>query len=443
MIAKIFRTTETVRLFQEEVSFTKRTQDNNNILKVFPHKKKQTIQGFGSSFTEGAGVSFNKMTEKTKEKLLNLYFGANGSRYNLARLPIQSCDFSLGNYAYVKEEVDLLHEIFDFSHDNEYIIPFIKAALKINPDIVFMASPWSPPAFMKTNQSMNKGGELVQKYYESWALVIKKYLDHYLKNGIKIKKLSVQNEPVAVKPWDSCLYTNKNELLFAAKYLRTILEDSPHEDIELYIWDHDKDGLVDWTDQSFSLDNQLYAKEIDGVAFHWYTGDHFEQIDYLAKMYPDKDLLFTEGCVPFDKELTNNHEHTYTYIHDLIGNFKNGTTGYIDWNILLDHEGGPNHMGNTCEAPILYQAEKDDLIVNLSYYYINHFSHFVEKNAYVILTSSYSNVIENVGFINPSGQKVIVLYNNNDSEVDFKIVENEKECALKMAPKEVATVIWQ
>lgn len=443
MNAKIYRTTETIRLLQEDVIFTERTKDNSNILKVFPHKKKQKIQGFGSSFTEGSGVSFNKMTEKTKEKLLDLYFGLNGSRYNLARLPIQSCDFSLKNYEYIKDESDLLHENFDFSHDDEYIIPFVKAALKVNPEIVFMASPWSPPAFMKTNQNMNKGGELKEKYYESWALIIKKYLDYYLENGIKIKKISVQNEPVAVKPWDSCLYTNENELLFAAKYLRTILKDSPHEDIQLYIWDHDKDGLIDWIDQSFSLDNQIYAEEIDGVAFHWYTGDHFEQINYLATTYPDKDLLFTEGCVPFNQEPINNHEHAYVYIHDLIGNFKNGTTGYIDWNILLDHEGGPNHMGNTCEAPILYQAEKDKLSINLSYYYINHFSHFIENDAHVILTSSYSSQIEHVGFINPNGDKIIVLYNNGSVSVDFRIVENEKECSLKLSSKEVATVIWQ
>ncbi|WP_265457042.1 glycoside hydrolase family 30 protein [Enterococcus sp. HY326] len=441
MSAKIF-TSSLNSQFEEKVQdFSLRSPDNSNVIKVFPNKPKQIINGFGSSFTEGAGVVFNSMTEKTQDELIDLYFSNQGSNYNMARMPIQSCDFSLGNYQYVDSLKDVQSGNFNFNRDDENIIPFIKKALERNPDIIFMSSPWSPPSFMKTNNDMNKGGYLKEEYYEAWADIIKAYLDHYLENGIKVQKFSVQNEPVAIKQWDSCLYTNYQEAYFAVKVLKKKLANTPHDGMEYYIWDHDKDGLIEWADQSFS--NEEFRKNIDGVAFHWYTGDHFEQLDYLYRNYPEKDLLFSEGCVPQTEGTVENiTNHGDVYIHDLINNFKNGMSSYIDWNILLDSKGGPNHMGNTCEAPIQYEKETDKLIFNLSYYYIRHFSHFIKKGACVVYSSSYNQNIEQVAFKNLDESIVLVLYNRSEKEETFRILEGNKELEMTLKAKEVSTVIW-
>lgn len=443
MQGRLYLSDVTIQHQEKKFSFKERTNftDNGESLKIFPKHPKQKVYGFGSSFTEGSGHVFNQMSEETQKKLIDLYFSESGSRYNLARMPIQSCDFSLGNYSYVSSEGDLDQQKFDFSHDEATIIPFIKACQRENPDIIFMASPWSPPAFMKDNDNMNGGGYLKKEYYQAWAEVIHAYMDFYLAHGIAIQKFSVQNEPVMVKKWDSCLYESFDESDFAVNYLKKELKNTPHEHVQLYIWDHDKDGLIEWADSSFSQ-NQ-FREEIDGIAFHWYSGDHFEQLQYLAEKYPEKDLLFTEGCVPqagFDDK--NQANHGKVYIHDMIQNFKCGTRGYIDWNILLDITGGPNHMGNTCEAPIMYDKAEDQLQINLSYYYIAHFSRFIDPGARVIYSSVYDSTIDQVAFLNPDGKRVLILYNNSSQDKAFRIVEGDMEGELNLKAEQTATLTW-
>lgn len=441
MDGKIFRSTVEHPMASENVVFKNREPNNENTLKVFTEKPKQKIQGFGSSFTEGCGYVFNQMDQADQEKLIKLYFGKDGNHYNMARIPIQSCDFSLGNYEYVSNEQNLHDGKLNFSHDQEYIIPFIKASLAENPEIIFMASPWSPPAFMKTNQDMNKGGYLKKEYFADWARIVHAYFDFYLEHGIKIKKFSVQNEPVMVKPWDSCLYTNHDEADFLLSYLKAELENTPHEDILFYIWDHDKDGLLEWSDEMFA--DERFRSVVDGIAFHWYSGDHFEQVAYLEKNYPEKDLLFTEGCVPLEGFSDETQKvHGNTYIHDLINNFKFGTTGYIDWNILLDQNGGPNHMDNACEAPIMYDLEQKKLIVNYSYTCIQHLSRFVQRGASVVYSSVYDSKLEQVAFVNPDGSKVLVVYNHSEQEQSFRMIDGENEAAITLRGMEIITVVW-
>jgi glucosylceramidase len=426
---------------EKEVIFSDRKSTNDKVLKVFSNRLKQQITGFGGSFTEGAGVVFNSMSKESQNQLINLYFSKSGCNYNLARMPIQSCDFSLDNYAYVNSQSDLDDGKFDFSHDDQCIIPFIKAGLKVNPDIIFMSSPFSPPAFMKTNHNMNEGGYLKEEYYQDWAEVIYQYLLHYAKQGIKISKFSVQNEPVATKIWDSCLYSNYQEAYFAVKVLKEKLKNTPFNELEYYIWDHDKDGLIEWAEETFT--NEEFRLGIDGLAFHWYTGDHFEQLQYLVEKYPEKDLLFSEGCVP-QEEVTkaNQNAHGDVYIHELINNFKYGTTAYIDWNLLLFNTGGPNHKDNTCEAPIQYIEETDSLRINLSYYYVKHFSHFVTSGAKVAYSSAFSSYIEQVAFVNLDGTKVLVAYNRSNQAEDFRVIDGKKEATVQLSAHEVVTLSW-
>ncbi len=413
---------------------------NGNLIRLFPHHPLQQISGFGGSFTEASGVVYNNMSQKAKTDLLDLYFSKAGNNYNLARLPIQSCDFSLGNYSYINTLEDLNSGKMDFTRDHKNIIPFITAATRVNRDLVLMASPWSPPAFMKTNNDMNRGGRLKTEYYSAWAEVIVRFLQEYSDQGIRITKISIQNEPVAIKPWESCLYTVEQEADFAIHYLKTALAAQGFGAVNIFIWDHDKDGLVDWADRAFA--NEEGQALIDGIAFHWYSGDHFAQVQYVSRRYPDKELLFTEGCVPQEGEDdVTQLKHGGAYLHDMIGNFNSGATGYIDWNLLLDNLGGPNHMGNLCEAPIQYDADRDRLRINLSYYYIGHFSRFVKAGARVILSSSFHHELESVAFLNPDGERVVVLFNNSPREMTFYVAENDNKCCVSLAANSVCTLI--
>lgn len=428
-------------LTEGPVAFKPRQRDCSELINVFPRHTLQRIDGFGGSFTEGAGVVFNSMSEKTKAQFLNLYFSPQEHGYNLARMPIQSCDFSLGNYAYVDSYDDLKQGQLSFSRDEANLIPLISGAVRLNPQMTLMASPWSPPAFMKTNNNMNGGGKLRHEFYADWADIIIEYLLEYHRHGIHVKALSVQNEPVAVKTWDSCLYSVEEETAFAVEYLRPLLARNGMEDVEIYIWDHDKDGLVDWAERAFASDANYNG--INGLAFHWYTGDHFSQIQYLAQCLPDKKLLFSEGCVPMENDADSQVRHWHTYLHDMIGNFKSGCTGFIDWNLLLNSEGGPNHQGNLCEAPVQYDALNDVLLRNHSWYGIGHFCRYVRPGAKVMLSSSYDNLLEEVGFVNPDGERVLVVYNRDTRERHCRVVDGENEIALALPASGASTLVWR
>ncbi len=178
-------------LVERAVSFSHRQRDCSELISVLPRHALQQIDGFGGSFTEGAGVVFNSMSEKTKAQFLSLYFSAQEHNYTLARMPIQSCDFSLGNYAYVDSSADLQQGRLSFSRDEAHLIPLISGALRLNPHMKLMASPWSPPAFMKTNNDMNGGGKLRRECYADWADIIINYLLEYRRHGINVQALSV------------------------------------------------------------------------------------------------------------------------------------------------------------------------------------------------------------------------------------------------------------
>ncbi|HEX3077362.1 MAG TPA: glycoside hydrolase family 30 beta sandwich domain-containing protein, partial [Lachnospiraceae bacterium] len=175
----------------------------------------------------------------------------------------------------------------------------------------------------------------------------------------------------------------------------------------------------------------------------WYTGDHFEALDAVRGKYPDKELIFTEGCVEYSRfEKNNQVKNAEMYLHDMIGNFNQGMNGYIDWNLVLNKQGGPNHVGNFCDAPVMYDKEKDELDIKLSYYYIGHLSRFVQKGAKRILLSRYTDQVDAVAFMNPAGEKVAVLMNRTDEDITFQFCEEKKVCDITLTAHSVVTLCW-
>lgn len=416
---KYYVSNETVKFEERIVEETYRPNAEMSLIKIYPSIRGQKIIGIGGALTESSAYVFSQMSKEKQEELLNLYFGETGNNYNFARLHIQSCDFALGNRAYIEEGDDSL-ESFSIEEDYRYQIPFIKAALARNKDIEFLASPWSPPAFMKSNQEMNHGGKLLEKYYESWARVMVKYLLAYRQEGIVIKRITVQNEPMATQKWDSCLYTGEEEGIFAVQHLRKALDAEGLTDIKIFIWDHNKDVIIERCEQTFSVPGADEA--IDGIAYHWYTGDHFEALRYVAEKYPEKELVFTEGCVEYSRFADQNQvAKAEMYGHCMIGDFNAGTEGFLDWNVILDEKGGPNHVGNYCDAPVMCDCAKNSIDVKLSYYYIGHFSRFLKPGATKILTSSYSRHLESVAFENPDGEKIVIVMNTSDHSQTFVV----------------------
>ena len=416
-IIKTIQTRKTNKVFHQEIENLEFNKDKDlldNIVRVDTSKKFQTIQGFGGAFTEASAIALNYLDKDMQEKIIDAYFGKDGLNYNLGRVHINSCDFAKGNYTYIKDGDDKL-TTFDLSHDKKEIFPFvIKASTKAQDKLLLLASPWSPPAFMKTNKNMNYGGKLLKEYYKTWADYFVKYIKEAKKLGIDISMVTVQNEPQATQTWDSCIYEPEDEKEFVKNYLGPafIKNNLP---VDIYIWDHNRgDVLVDRAIRI--LDDKKASKYIKGLAFHWYCSEDFESLSKFHNMYPNKSLLFTEGCVEYGvygDESKYRFENGEKYAHHMINDFNNYSEGFIDWNLLLDEQGGVNHVGNYCEAPIMINRKTKEVIYNSSYYYIGHFSKYVKRGARRVLTTtlSKSKTIEAVSFINPNGETIIIILN--------------------------------
>lgn len=392
----------------------------NQVIQIYPSIHYQTFFGFGGAFTEATSYAINQLPDKIANNLFKEYFSKEGLHYTLCRLTIGSSDFSLSSYSYSNKE-----DLSDFSikPDYAYIIPTIHYAQKINPNLQFLASPWTPPKFMKSNQSLYSGGKLIKKYYKTWANYLVKYIKAYEKEKIYISYITIQNEPNATQIWESCIYTPEEEIDFAVNYLFPVFK-ANNISTKILIWDHNKEKLFTRTTQE--IVNTSAFSAISGIAFHWYTGDHFENIYLTQKAFPGKLLIHTEGCTGYSKfkskDEVNNAE---IYGHDILGDLNAGVNGYIDWNMVLDYKGGPNHKENYCNAPIMLNRVNDNYIKNLTFYYIGHFSKFIQPYAKRIAFSRYSTDIEVTAFKNPDNTIAIVMLNRTNLNKEYNlIIEN-------------------
>ncbi|MGN0183147.1 MAG: glycoside hydrolase family 30 beta sandwich domain-containing protein [Candidatus Ornithomonoglobus sp.] len=419
----------------DDVSLVDDLDVEANVINIIPEVKYQKIEGFGGTFTEAAAVTWNKLGDENKQKVLELYFDTeNGSAYNLGRVHMNSCDFSLGNYSCVSEGDETL-DTFNIDRDKQAVVPVIKAAMKYN-DIDIMVSPWSPPPYMKTNGQMNEGGKLKKEYYELWSQFYVKFIEKYRAEGISVNRITVQNEPKAVQTWDSCVYTADEEAELVKKHLGEKMKDIG---VGILFWDHNKERIYDRSKPMMDIAADL----TEGAAFHWYSGDHFEQLEIFHKLYPEKKLFFSEGCYEYSLGQRDTTAIGEKYAHDMIGNFNNYCNGFYDWNLLLNKEGGPNHVGNFCDAPIMADTANDKLFIHDSYYYIKHFSRFVKRGAARIASSKFTDKLDTVSFENPDGSIVTIVLNSSDEcfTIFFRI--NGEMVPAKAEPHSIATYIFE
>jgi glucosylceramidase len=411
------------------------------IIEISEDIEYQTIEGFGGAFTEAAADTFYRMSQDKRKEILDAYFcPEKGLNYSLCRTHINSCDFSLGNYSYDEVEGDTDLEHFNIERDRKLLIPMIKEAMNVKGSkIKFLASPWSPPYWMKTNNEMNHGGKLKEEYKYSWARYYTKYIKAYEKEGIDIWGITVQNEPDAVQTWDSCIYSHEEERDFVRDYLGPVLTEEALEKIKIIVWDHNTDLVYERA--KTILEDEECAKYVWGVGFHWYSGDQFENLSKTHAAFSDKKLLFTEGCQEGGLHL-DSWAVGERYGHNMINDFNNWTVGWIDWNMVLNQTGGPNHVGNYCDAPIIANTVNDEITYENSYYYIGHFSKYVEPGAVRIgcICNAYDK-LETTAFKNPDGTLAIVVMNLNDYDIDYTVKIGDQGTNIKALAHSIVTLI--
>ena len=391
---------------------------------VDPTKRAQTILGIGGALTDASAEVFAKLPPGKQRELLDAYFDRdNGNGYTLGRTNINSCDFSSASYTYV-DEGDKSLASFSVAHDKQFRIPFIKQAMATaGGKLTLFASPWSPPAFMKTNNDMLHGGKLKPEFRQAWANYFTKFIRAYEREGVPIWGITVQNEPMATQTWESCIYTADEERDFLKHFLGPTMHRAGLADKKIIAWDHNRDLI--YQRASTILSDPAAAQYVWGIGYHWYepwSGGTmmFDNVRLVHENFPDKRLLFTEGTVDsFKLEDLHSWRLGEYYGRSMINDFNDGAVGWTDWNVLLDMQGGPNHVGNFCFAPVHADIETGDLIYTNSYHYIGHFSRFVRPGARRIVSSPSRSALLSTAFVNPDGKMSVVVMNPTDQETTY------------------------
>ena len=441
MNLKIITTNAAGKTTAQECSFRPDAEGiENQVVNLYPEISLQTLEGFGGAITDAAGFIYSLMNDSQKQQLMQAYFSPEGANYNIVRIHMASCDFSTEMYEAMSDPEDLDLRSFSFERTEKYILPMLIDAQKAaGKPLKLMLTPWSPPAFMKTNGSRKHGGSLKPAYAPLWAEYICRYVWEFQGRGFEVQRISIQNEPKAVQTWDSCIFTAEEEKTFLRDYLYPAMHRHGMDGIEVFIWDHNKERLYERVRDT--VDDET-ASMISGAAFHWYSGDHFEALDLVRQQYPDLKLIVSESCIEYSKYGTGDQfANAGRLAHEIIGDLNHGMCAFYDWNLLLDETGGPNHVGNFCHAPFLYDRKKKELQPQLIYSCFRHFAHYIEPGAKRIAVTKYTDQLDVTAFQNPDGRIIVVLLNRTGCPVPAVLRLNNQIAAIQAEANTITTCV--
>jgi glucosylceramidase len=440
------------------------------IITLNPEEKFQIITGFGGSFTEASASLLNRLSKANRKKILDAYFSEDGAKYSLTRTHIASCDFSLSNYTYAKVENDLELKHFTIEDDKDDIIPMILEAKSISKEgFNIIASPWTAPPWMKDNQKYI-GGKLLPQFSDTFALYFSKYLEAYKKEGINIWGITVINEPHGNgNNWESTLFSPKEMTDFVQNHLGPKLEKDGWLDVKILGYDQNRAGIKEWVDVMFK--DKDSSKFYDGLAIHWYESTYEvfpEDLKYAHQKSPNKYLIQTEACVDSeiphwnddewywkkeatdwgwdwasekDKHLHPKYAPVNRYANDIIGCLNNWVDGWVDWNMVLDKQGGPNWFKNWCVAPVIVDPEKDEVYFTPLYYVMSHFSKFIRPGAVKIGCNISNKDLLATAVQNPDGSIAVVIFNPTEIEQSIEINTFNDKKNISISAKALQTVV--
>ena len=465
---EVYETSESGNKLTRITEFSK--VDSASVIKILPEQKFQTITGFGGSFTESSAYLLNKLSKKNRDTILQAYFADEGARYSLTRTHIASCDFSLNNYTYAPVTDDLELKSFNIDEDRDDLIPMIKEAQSISKDgFKIISSPWTSPPWMKDNKEY-VGGKLLPKYYDTFALYFSKYLEAYKTEGIDIWGLTPVNEPHGNgNNWESMHFSPEEETDFVQNHLGPKMEADGFGNVNILGYDQNRKGIKEWVDEMYK--DESASEYFDGLAIHWYesTYDYFpEELQYAHNKAPNKYLIETEGCVDSeipmwqddawywkkeatdwgwdwaseeDKHLHPKYAPVNRYARDIIGCLNNWVDGWIDWNMVLDRQGGPNWFENWCVAPVIVDPEADEVYFTPLYYTMAHFSKYIRPGAEIIGVENADKDLMVTAAQNPDGTIAVVIFNEGMESKDFMLSLGDKTTKVKINKQAIQTLL--
>ena len=439
-------------------------------LQLSPDETFQTITGFGGSFTEASASLLNELGQENRRRIIEAYFGESGAKYSLARTHMNSCDFSLSHYSYAPMEGDTSLEHFSIEEDRDDLIPMIREAMAVSKDgFKIISSPWTAPPWMKDNNDW-RGGKLLPEYYDTWALFFSKYIDAYKAEGIDIWGFTVENEPLGNdNNWESMHFSPEEMTLFVQNHLGPKLEADGKGDVKILGYDQNREHLKEWVDVMFK--DEASSKYFDGTAVHWYASTYEvfpEALQYAHNKAPGKHLIQSEACVDAevpkwqddawywskeatdwgwdwapekDKPLHPKYVPVYRYARDIIGCLNNWVDGWVDWNMVLDRQGGPNWFKNWCVAPVIVDPEKNEVYFTPIYYTMAHFSRYIRPGAKRIGHELSDDKLMATAAQNSDGSIVVVILNQEPEARNLALSFGERTAEIAISPQAIQTIV--
>ena len=465
---KVFETSREGNLLTEVSDFE--TSEPTTIISIDRNTSKQTLVGFGAAFTEASAYLMNELGPENRREIIEAYFSEQGSNYSLMRTHMNSCDFSLTNYSYSPVEGDTELQHFSIEEDRDDLIPFIKEAQETSSGgFKLFASPWTAAPWMKDNNSW-VGGKLLPKYYPTWAKFFSKYVDAYESEGIPIWGFTVENEPHGNgNSWESMLYSPDEMVDFVKNHLGPTLEKDGKGDKIIMGYDQNREGIKEWADVMYA--NEENSKYFDGMAIHWYesTVSYFpEMLEYAHEKAPGKLLIETEGCIDnqvpvwrddewyWKKEATDwgyywrqddqkylhpKYAPAHRYARDIIGCLNHWVEGWVDWNMVLDRQGGPNWFKNWCIAPVIADTENDEIYFTPLYYIMSHFSKFMRPGAEVLTSTISNDDLMSAAVLNEDGSLIIAVFNEGEQPITYSVEMEDQNLSLSIPAQALQTIV--
>ncbi|XP_054158414.1 putative glucosylceramidase 3 [Oppia nitens] len=404
-------------------------------VKVNREIKYQEILGFGGAFTDATGINLKALGDKLGDQVLYDYFSKDGIEYSVNRVPIAGCDYSARGYEYDDKGEDKTLANWKLEReDYDYKIPYIKRAKELaTHEIRLFGSPWSAPSWMKTNNDIRNGGtikgEVGTEYWQIYAKYLIKYLDEYKnKHNITHWGLTVLNEPLITTSYNSMHITAEQMRDFVAKTLGPELQRSGWgvDRLNLMTWDFNMEGIEAYTKTVYGDPNA--AKYIAGTAFHWYTtiNKSHELLDVIHKQQPGKFLLGTEATWGGVK--LGQWEAAELYANDITQDLLHHSIGWVDWNMVLDTQGGPNWVHNYNDAPIVANGAKHEYYRQPHFYALAQFSKFIKPGSVRVDTQVVKQEANSAlvgAFRTPNNSTIVTVVNNDDTDIVFTLEDSK------------------
>ena len=406
-------------------------------IKVDTNQQYQQVDGFGFTLTGGSAKLLWGMTAESRDAMLEQLFGVDGDAIGTSylRLSLGSSDLDEYTFSYNSTPGDVEMNDFDLGYDRRYLIPVLKIILGINPEIRLMASPWSAPVWMKTNNS-TVGGRLKTEYYRAYALYFVKYIQQMQAEGIVIDAVTVQNEPLHGGNNPSMEMSPAEQAEFIKNHLGPAFTANNIE-TKIVIYDHN----CDRPDYPLTvLADAEAANYIDGTAFHLYGGD-ISALSTIHDAHPHKSLYFTEQWIGAPGNFAGDVQWHMREV--IIGSMRNWSRIALEWNLASDPKTSIHTPGGctSCLGAITIDGNK--VTRNPAYYIIAHAAKYIRPGSYRIESAYSGNTddLPNVAFLTPDNKVVILVLNNIDTKQIFNIESNGTTFTTELAAGEVATYV--